>query len=130
MKTRAQQDMDLAARLVQEVRSQDRETQQIYGGLCHSFPVMVRTCGLCQALAFSQAKAGDGQDAREKAHRLLLQHVQKVLALNGDVLPAVREASASQYMLYTRRVLSAWVYFKRFAESILEVKSAASAEEG
>jgi len=130
MKTRAQQDMDLAARLVQEVRSQDRETQQIYGGLCHSFPVMVRTCGLCQALAFSQAKAGDGQDAREKAHRLLLQHVQKVLSLNGDVLQVVREASASQYMLYTRRVLSAWVYFKRFAESILEVKSAASAEEG
>ena len=130
MKTRAQQDMELAARLVQEVRSQDRETQQIYGGLCHSFPVMVRTCGLCQALAFSQAKAGDGQDAREKAHRLLLQHVQKVLSLNGDVLQVVREASASQYMLYTRRVLSAWVYFKRFAESILEVKSAASAEEG
>jgi CRISPR-associated protein Cmr5 len=130
MKTRAQQDMELAARLVQDVRSQDKETQQIYGGLCHSFPVMVRTCGLCQALAFSQAKAGDGQDAREKAHRLLLQHVQKVLALNGDVLQVVREASATQYMLYTRRVLSAWVYFKRFAESILEVKSAASVEEG
>jgi len=129
MKTRAQQDMELAARLVQDVRSQDKETQQIYGGLCHSFPVMVRTCGLCQALAFSQAKAGEGKDAREKAHRLLLEHVQKVLSLNGDILPAVREASASQYMLYTRRVLTAWVYFKRFAESILEVKSAASAEE-
>ena len=130
MKTRAQQDMELAARLVQDVRSQDKETQQIYGGLCHSFPVMVRTCGLCQALAFSQAKAGEGKDAREKPHRLLLQHVQKVLALNGDVLQVVREASATQYMLYTRRVLSAWVYFKRFAESILEVKSAASVEEG
>jgi CRISPR-associated protein Cmr5 len=130
MKTRAQQDMELAARLVQDVRSQDKETQQIYGGLCHSFPVMVRTCGLCQALAFSQAKACEGKDAREKAHRLLLEHVQKVLALNGDVLQVVREASASQYMLYTRRVLTAWVYFKRFAESVLEVKSAASVEEG
>ncbi len=131
MKTRAQEDMELAARLVQEVaEKEDRETQQIYGGLCHSFPVMVRTCGLCQALAFSRAKAGDGKDAREKAHRLLLQHVQQVLALNGDVLPAVREASASEYMLHTRRILSAWVYFKRFAESILEVKSAAAGEEG
>jgi CRISPR-associated protein Cmr5 len=130
MKTRAQQDMELAARLVQEVRKEDKETQQIYGGLCHSFPVMVRTCGLCQAIAFSKAKAGDGKDARERAHTLLLQHVQKLLALNGDVLPAVREASASEYMLYTRRLLTAWVYFKRFAESVLEVKSAASAEEG
>lgn len=126
MKTRAQQDMELAAKLVQEVTGHDKETQQIYGGLCHSFPVMVRTCGLCQAIAFSQAKAGGGDGSRERAHRLILQHVQKVLeelGVQDDLLRALREASASDYMLYTRRVLSAWVYFKRFAESILKVSS-------
>ncbi|GIV16455.1 MAG: hypothetical protein KatS3mg022_1890 [Armatimonadota bacterium] len=127
MKTRAQQDMELAAKLVQEVADLDKETyketQQIYGSLCHSFPVMVRTCGLCQAIAFSQAKAGEGKDAREKAHELLLKHVRKVLGVQGDLLQVLREASASDYMLYTRRVLSAWVYFKRFAESILKVSS-------
>jgi CRISPR-associated protein Cmr5 len=124
MKTRAQQDMELAARLVQEVKSrQSKETAQIYGGLCHSFPVLVRTCGLCQALAFSKAKAGEEKDPREEAHSLLLQHVQKVLGIPGDLLQSVREASASDYMLYTRRVLSAWVYFKRFAESIIGVSA-------
>lgn len=123
MKTRAQQDMELAARLVQQVANFDKETKQIYGGLCHSFPVLVRTCGLCQAVAFSKAKAGDGKDSREKAHDLLLQHVAKVLGVQGDPLQVVRDASASDYMLYTRRILSAWVYFKRFAESILKVSS-------
>lgn len=127
MKTRAQQDMELAAKLVQEVADLDKETyketQQIYGGLCHSFPVMVRTCGLCQAIAFSQAKAGGGDGSRERAHQLILQHVQEVLGVQGDLLRALREASASDYMLYTRRILSAWVYFKRFAESVLKVSS-------
>lgn len=125
MKTRAQQDMELAAQLVQAVAKLDEETQQIYGGLCHSFPVMVRTCGLCQAIAFSKAKAGEGKESREKAHRLLLEHVAAILGVQSDLLQAVRDASASDYMLYTRRVLSAWVYFKRFAESILKVSSAA-----
>lgn len=126
MKTRAQQDMELAANLVEEVeKHHSAEVKQIYGGLCHSFPVMVRTCGLCQAVAFSKAKAGEGKDSREKAHELLLKHVARVLGVQDDLLTAVRDASASDYMLYTRRILSAWVYFKRFAESILNVPSAA-----
>ncbi len=129
MKTRAQQDMELAAKLVQEVSSHDKRTQQTYGGLCHSFPVMVRTCGLCQAVAFSKAKAGEGKEPGENAHSLLLKHVAEILSVQGDLLQAVRDASASDYMLYTRRILSAWVYFKRFAESILKVSSAAGAED-
>lgn len=130
MKTRAQRDMELAENLVRLVSQEPKkEVRDIYGGLCHSFPVMVRTCGLCQAVAFSKAKAGEGKESREKAHTLLLQHVQQLLGVQGDLLDALRGMSASQYMLYTRRILSAWVYFKRFAESILKVTSAAAGEE-
>lgn len=128
MKTRAQRDMELAEQLVRQVSESRKEVQDIYGGLCHSFPVMVRTCGLCQAVAFSKAKAGEGKDERERAHDLLLKHVQQILEVD-DLLNAVRKAPANQYMLYTRRILSAWVYFKRFAESILKVSSAAAGEE-
>ncbi|MGQ9487115.1 MAG: type III-B CRISPR module-associated protein Cmr5 [Armatimonadota bacterium] len=124
MKTRAQQDMELAEKLVREVEGKDAELQRIYGGLCHSFPVMVRTCGLCQALAFSKAKAREGKDSREKAHTLLLKHVQQVLKVEGDILDKMRTASTVEYMLYTRRILTTWVYFKRFAESILKVTTA------
>ncbi len=122
--------MALAERLVREVEKEPKSVSNIYGGLCHSFPVMVRTCGLCQALAFSKAKAGEGKDKRERAHTLLLEHVARILNVQGDLLATVRDAPASQYMLYTRRILTSWVYFKRFAESILKVSSAAQAEEG
>jgi len=128
MKTRAQNDLILAEKLVSEVAKEypnkKDQARQIYGGLCHSFPVMVRTCGLCQALAFSAAKAKAGGGARADAHGQLLRHVGKIIGHEENPLKAVQEADTTRYMLYTRQVLSAWIYFKRFAESILEVKSA------
>jgi len=122
----------LAEDLVSEVEHQkDEEARKIYGGLCHSFPVLVRTCGLCQALAFSEAKKASGTNGRALAHRLLLEHVGKVLGItSGDILSEVRKADASKYMFYTRRVLDAWIYFKRFAVSILKVESAKEAQDG
>jgi CRISPR-associated protein Cmr5 len=126
MKTRAQQDMELAERLVSEVAEKSGEVKRIYGGLCHSFPVMTRTCGLCQALAFSMDKstAKDGTNsARAQAHRLILEHVARLLGVQA-AYEAARDADAGEYIRYTRRALAAWIYFKRFAVSILKVENA------
>lgn len=135
IQTRAQQDLILAEQLVSEVERERDEVRRIYGGLCHSFPVLVRTCGLCQALAFSKDKAAvqDGQvpSDRNKAHMLLLRHVGRVLgSSDDDPMETVRKVDVVQYMLCTRRILSAWAYFKRFAVSILCVESARAGEEG
>jgi len=133
MKTRAQKDLELAARLVEEVAAKSAEVKQIYGGLCHSFPVLVRTSGLCQAVAFSEDKAAateSKESERNKAHQLLLCHVAELINTQSDnLLSTIREADAIQYMFYTRRILSAWIYFKRFAVSILKVKSAQEAQD-
>lgn len=121
LQTRAQRDLKLAAELVRQLKA-GSESAKIYGGLCHQFPVMVQTVGLAQALAFSAAKgAGDGERAR--AHQKVLEHVGQVLNLQGRVLDTVQNASAADYMHMTRRVLGAWVYFKRFAVSILKVEA-------
>jgi CRISPR-associated protein Cmr5 len=136
MKTRAQKDLELAAKLLTKVAEkypEGHQVRKIYGGLCHSFPVLVRTCGLCQAVAFSEDKAtvtGNAESERNKAHRLLLQHVAELINTQSDnLLSTIREADALQYMFYTRRILSAWIYFKRFAVSILKVKSAQEAQD-
>lgn len=111
--TRAQNDMRLAADRVAEVK--DKEWAGRYGRLCHKFPVLVRTCGLCQAVAFSSAKArGDG--ALAKAHGRILSDVEAITGQSPDQLA---RANATDYMLQTRRLLAAWIYYKRFAESIL-----------
>lgn len=142
MKTRAQQEMELALRRVQEVANKHPEgskVRQIYGGLCHNFPVLVRTCGLCQAVAFSVDKAGrlgsdpsagnEEEKERAQAHQIHLAHVAEILGADPDkLLEAILSASVEDYMLYTRRVLSAWVYFKRFARSILKVEPGADHE--
>ena len=119
--TRAQRDLKLAAELVRQLKP-GSESAKIYGGLCHQFPVMVQTVGLAQALAFSAAKgAGDGQ--RATAHQKVVEHVGQVLGIQGRVLEQIERASAAEYMHMTRRVLGAWVYFKRFAVSILKVEA-------
>jgi len=135
MQTRAQRDLILAEELVSEVERERDEVRRIYGGLCHSFPVLVRSCGLCQALAFSKDKetASGGHDSSDhsRAHHLLLRHVGRLLAVSeDDPLKAVREAGVVEYMLHTRRILSAWVYFKRFAVSILKVAGAGREDGG
>jgi CRISPR-associated protein Cmr5 len=127
--TRSQEDLLLAERLVTEAAALKGDGYRIYGGLCHSFPVLVQTCGLCQALAFHQSKAA-GEGDRAKAHSMLLKHVGVLLHTDGDVLAAVRGASVTEYMLRTLRVLAAWIYFKRFAVSVQQVGRGQAAEEG
>lgn len=115
----------MASEKVQRVHDEHTAgVHKIYDGLCHKFPVLVITCGLCQALAFSKDKAavtnGHAND-RNKAHELLLNHVGALLPGEGDVLVRVQNADAQTYLFYTRRVLASWIYFKRFAVSILKV---------
>ncbi len=120
LQTRSQQDMGLAARRVTEVKNEPWAAA--YGRLCHNFPIMVLTCGLCQAVAFSLAKAADsekGDVGRKKAHERLLENVQEITSATSD---DIWGCSASEYILHTRRVLGAWIYYKRFAVSILDVK--------
>lgn len=163
--TRQQAYLAMALRHVQDVHAaihpnqpQTKKTADIYGGLCHSFPILVRADGLCQAVAFAVAKAGptnpanpanppgqqaapggaganaqgqhtdDTERARAQAYRLLLRHVGEVLELGQNqppltVLEAVRDAPLLSYAHQTRTILAAWVYYKRFAESVLDVKA-------
>jgi CRISPR-associated protein Cmr5 len=125
--TRSQQDMALAYELVSEAAVQFRENEKartVYGGLCHNFPVLVLGCGLCQALAFVEDKA-EGGTPQAAAHKLVLAHAARLLgaADRGALMTRVRTGDVSGYMLDTRRVLSAWVYWKRFAVSVLNVEA-------
>lgn len=126
--TRQQRYMTLAFEHISAVKEKKGEAGAIYGGLCHTFPVLVRTCGLCQALAFVEAKAAGGGD-RGVAYTLLRDHVAAVLGQNTDgLLKAVRTAPVADYMRHTRTVIDAWIFYKRFAVSILKVESASTGD--
>ncbi|MDW8481321.1 MAG: type III-B CRISPR module-associated protein Cmr5 [Meiothermus sp.] len=130
VRTRAQEDMALALKLVSEVEQTIKDesrtgTKGRYQSLCQEFPVMVRTAGLCQAIAFSYAKKGE-EEGLPRAHQLLLNHVAAILQPQPNVdalMKEIQDASATEYMHMTRRVLDAWVYFKRFSKSVLSVEA-------
>lgn len=127
VQTRAQRDLRLALDLVTAVEQaypdpSPQGTKGRYQALCQDFAVMVRTMGLAQALAFAEAKKGV-EKGLPQAYGLLLEHVAKVLEIAPDqLLNTVQDDDAEQYMHRTRRVLEAWVFFKRMAESQLRVQ--------
>lgn len=130
--TRQQRYLERALRHVEALQGEPESSDlpKIYGGLCHSFPVLLRTNGLMQTLAFIYTKSGDTDD-RKRAYRALLSHVAETLGQPADgtaLLHHVHQMSNGQYIHATRALLSAWVYYKRFAESILDVQP--GAEEG
>lgn len=125
--TRSQRDMKLALELVAGVEEHHKSTKREdtrgrYQSLCQEFPVMVRTMGLCQTLAFCESKKGSEKGLPE-AHSILLDHVARILGTEGNLLQRVQGASATEYMHLTRRVLDSWVYFKRFSKSVLTVEA-------
>ncbi|MEJ5297975.1 MAG: type III-B CRISPR module-associated protein Cmr5 [Armatimonadota bacterium] len=108
------------------------DRRKIYGGLYHKLPVLIRTCGLCQALAFVNSKT-QADDDRGSAHQAVMSDVTQVLTRycgvtlqqgdKGGILSAVRRLNSRQYALATRILLQSLVFHKRFAESILGVEA-------
>lgn len=94
--------------------------KQKYGSMCHKLPVLVRQAGLVQALTFVDARGG-------QAHHELLDHLANTLNTDReDLMQRARRAELEEYMMLTRHVLDAMLWFKRFAQSVLKV----TAEEG
>lgn len=131
--TRQQRLMQTALDHVDEVKGKGEGVRSIYGGLCHRLPVLIRTCGLCAALAFVHSKSQDRSgDGRSEAHRLLLEHCRAILKNhaglgigNGsgrELINTVQGLDVRGYVLAQRVLLEALVFHKRFAESVLGVE--------
>lgn len=133
MLTRSQKAMGRALDDVGAMTGQHSDTtKKTYGGLCHAFPILVRQNGLGQALAFIEVKATSGNDQdRKAAYAVLQRHIAGMLgvAVPEQLLNHVRNVDARQYLHETRVLLDAWIYYKRFATSLLNVTSAEAASE-
>lgn len=99
-----------------------QEDRDAYKSMVQSLPVLVRTAGLAQALAFVNTR--DGQ------RRAILDHLDALLHsdLAGEsLLTRSRAAKLNEYMYLTRQVMSALLWYKRYAEWLLDKDRAASA---
>lgn len=101
------------------VKEKSKEDRDRYGAMAHKLPVLIRTAGLCQALAFVDARSNDTQ-------KLLLEHMAEVLKVGskGDLLERSRTAALADYMALTHDAMAALLWYKRFAQSVLGVDAA------
>lgn len=115
MQTREQ---EYAVKVLKQVSNLHKPKEYLdqYGSMAHQLPVLVRSAGLAQALAFVEARGKD-------AHKDLLNDLAQVVGYgDGKTLAAKsRTAELTDYMLLTERILAALVWYKRFAQSVLDV---------
>lgn len=128
MKTNQQKFATIAFNQVQGIKQKEEKYRQKYGSMSHKLPILIRTAGMAQAFAFVQAK-------KEAAYNDLLDHLAANVgwpnAVNGEQLAAKsRSEHLDSYILLTRRVSSALIWYKRFAESELGVTANQDIPEG
>jgi len=109
MQTRNQQWAQRAYQQVNAVANVDAETRDKYSSFCKSFPALLHSSGLAQAIAYAQAK-----------NSAYLQDLATVLNDNADTLAqSARQAAVPRYQQLSRDTLSASTWLKRYAEALL-----------
>ncbi len=95
-----------------------------YGSLALKLPVLIRTAGLAQALAFADVRG-------EAGGKKLLDHITAVVGESGGrsgLLKRVREVELVGYMDLTRRILAALTWYGRFARAVWGIEPGADEE--
>lgn len=145
MKTREQRYALRTMTRMEAVVQQPQAVKTQYGALCHKLPVLIHSAGLVQALAFlysrtpepSRTAQSPGKTARNdedlqrmsSAHHQLLMDLAWVLADDdhgcsaGELLVRAQTVHLTEYMQLTRLSLAALVWFKRYAQSLLQVEA-------
>ena len=101
-----------AAKIYDQVQSVPASQRTAYEGMAHKLPVLIRTAGLAQAFAFVAARG-------EAAHQLLLDHLVEVIGAGSreSLLVRSRTDELAKYMRLTEEVLTALLWYKRFAQT-------------
>ncbi|MCL2011301.1 MAG: type III-B CRISPR module-associated protein Cmr5 [Cystobacterineae bacterium] len=121
MQTRQQQWVQAAFKQVEEFvapyRNQGKLPKELpvalsnYRSFALSFPALIHTCGLAQAIAFAKYKSEP-----------LLEHLEGILHTDGQLADLSRTVPLQHYMLLSQQTLDAACWLKRYAEALIPVE--------
>ncbi|MCI1748576.1 MAG: type III-B CRISPR module-associated protein Cmr5 [Acidipropionibacterium sp.] len=126
--TRSQRAYSQAIGIVGEVKDlkdnnswKASDVRKIYIGLWHSFPIMVMSSGLSQAVCYERMKA-TSPGSRGAAHTRLLRNCADILDYNDldTFVDQVVSAGTGKYMKMTRELLRVAPYVTHMAEALLD----------
>lgn len=117
MKSREQQFAAAIYPQVKTILDENNDVEQKkYGAMAHKLPILIRSAGLAQAVAFVQSRGQGSQKA------LLADLAQVVKDESSDAFAQrCRDAELADYMALTEQTLLALSWYKRFAQSVLKV---------
>lgn len=120
MQTRQQRRAEKAHRCVSgKASSKDKDE---YLRLAKSFPALVHTCGLVQAIAYVHAK-----DNKARTGETYLNHLSGVMVIdlpeNTTLEDKSRDAELLEYQFLSLEAIEAATWLKRYAEALLDSKS-------
>ena len=119
-------DQIYAADAYKRVSRVKKEDCTSYGSMAHKLPILIRTAGLAQALSFVESKG-----KKTGAYEQLLKDIAETIGKKDMLLDRARNADLSEYMLLTKQVMDALLWYKRFAQSVLDIDASdATLEEG
>lgn len=100
------------------------KSRKEYGAMAHKLPILVRQAGLIQAIVFVETRG-------KKAHKQLLDDLAGTLGkASGKTLrEECQKAELADYMWLTRKTLAVLEWYKRFAESVLNIKPGEEVED-
>ncbi len=110
-----------------KVESQDPAYKKAYGSMAHKLPLLIRSAGLAQALAFVEARG-------LQAHKDFLNHLSEVIIdQNTDGNQLAQQSrdieELSEYMYLTHEAMAALIWYKRFAQSVLDIDPSEAVDE-
>ncbi len=115
MRSTSQQYAEVAYRTLTEFATSHPAKAKELGRLCHEFPSLVMLNGLRLTWTFFTGKSeSDG------AHQHYLKAIREAVNTKSDIV----SLEFADYRYMTRQMLDAAVWFKRYAEAILNVHSA------
>lgn len=117
MKTRDQEYASKAVKKVSAAKEKlNDDDRSRYGSMAHQLPILIRSAGLAQALAFLETRTSKG-------HEQLLKDLAATVGLPDTLVKKARDAQLNEYMQLTRQVMAALLWYKRFAQSILDINA-------
>lgn len=111
---------------IAEKYANEEKSRRKYGSTAHKLPILIRTAGLAQALTFIETR-GSSTD-KVNPYKDFLCDLEQTVG-KDSLCKSVREADLQEYMLLTQQVLHALVWYKRFAQSILDIDASASMDD-
>jgi CRISPR-associated protein Cmr5 len=124
MQTRDQKyAIDAYANVTTIKENKKEKTARKYGVMCHKLPILIHTAGLAQALVFVESRG-----AKDDIYKTFLVDLGKTIE-EEKIAERARVVDLNDYMRLTAQVMAALVWYKRFAQSILDVDASATEEE-